>query len=145
MSRCSFRARLRPLIAQRSRPNTAPAHPYSALPVTITTENPQSIASTLASAAPMTEQHPFTAHAHDTSGAEILPSPSGNIIPIKNASGASNATVSFATSDDAGTQNCNVMFGKASSRCDYIPVNGTVQFAPGEMAASPVLREQLLV
>jgi CSLREA domain-containing protein len=42
------------------------------------------------------------------------------------------ASVSFATGDLAGTQNCNVALGVASSRCDYEARLATVRFAPGE-------------
>ena len=42
------------------------------------------------------------------------------------------ATVSFATSDAAGAQNCNVKTGIASSRCDYEARFAIVKFAPGE-------------
>jgi hypothetical protein len=42
------------------------------------------------------------------------------------------ASVSFATSDDAGSQPCNVFNGKASLRCDYISAIGTLNFAAGE-------------
>jgi subtilisin family serine protease len=42
------------------------------------------------------------------------------------------ASASFATSDSAGTQNCNVSNGNASARCDYVTLFGTVQFAAGE-------------
>jgi subtilisin family serine protease len=45
---------------------------------------------------------------------------------------AGNVTVAFATSDGAGAQNCNLINGKASSRCDYMTVLGTVSFAAGE-------------
>src|SRR5205807_2573776 len=48
----------------------------------------------------------------------------------------SSANVSLTTSDTAGTQNCNVANGKASSRCDYIATIGTVQFAAGETSKS---------
>jgi Subtilase family/Calx-beta domain/Galactose oxidase, central domain/Kelch motif/Viral BACON domain len=44
----------------------------------------------------------------------------------------SSASAGFATSDAAGLQNCNVLNGRASSRCDYITHTGTVQFAAGE-------------
>jgi subtilisin family serine protease len=44
----------------------------------------------------------------------------------------SSAKVNFATSDAAGSQNCNIFNGKASSRCDYITLAGTVQFGPGD-------------
>ncbi len=44
------------------------------------------------------------------------------------------ASVSFATIDAAGKQNCNVMNGVASARCDYESRFATVKFAPGETA-----------
>jgi hypothetical protein len=39
-------------------------------------------------------------------------------------------SVDFATADTAGSQNCNVFNGRASSRCDYISAFGTLNFAP---------------
>jgi len=42
------------------------------------------------------------------------------------------STVSFATSDSAGTQNCGTANGKASSRCDYVSTFGIAQFGVGE-------------
>jgi hypothetical protein len=48
------------------------------------------------------------------------------------ASGA--ATVRFATDDAAGAQNCNVVTGVASSRCDYETRISTIKFAAGETA-----------
>ncbi len=42
------------------------------------------------------------------------------------------AAVSFATSDTAGANNCNVVGSVASARCDYETTTGTVNFAPGE-------------
>ncbi len=47
-----------------------------------------------------------------------------------NTSGAS--SVDYATSDTSGANNCNVINGNASSRCDYITTVGTLQFAAGE-------------
>jgi len=44
------------------------------------------------------------------------------------------ASVSFASIDAAGKQNCDVMNGVASSRCDYEGRFATVKFAPGETA-----------
>jgi choice-of-anchor B domain-containing protein len=41
-------------------------------------------------------------------------------------------TVSYATSDTAGLQNCNTFNGIASSRCDYATTIGTLRFAAGE-------------
>src|SRR6266446_3220283 len=59
-----------------------------------------------------------------------------NITLSRTGDATSSANVSLATSDSAGTQNCNVANGKASSRCDYIATIGTVQFAPGETSKS---------
>lgn len=42
------------------------------------------------------------------------------------------STVDYATSDTSGANNCNVVNGNASSRCDYISQIGTLQFAAGE-------------
>src|SRR5438128_1624279 len=42
------------------------------------------------------------------------------------------ASVNYATSDNAGSQACNVVNGFASSRCDYISALGTLKFAAGE-------------
>ncbi len=55
-----------------------------------------------------------------------------NITLSRAGDATSSASISLATSDTAGTQNCNVANGKASSRCDYVPFSGTVQFAAGE-------------
>ena len=49
-----------------------------------------------------------------------------------NTSAASSA--GFVTSDSAGSQNCSVFNGNASSRCDYLTSIGPVQFAAGETA-----------
>jgi len=46
------------------------------------------------------------------------------------------ASVSFATIDDAGLQNCNVFNGTASPRCDYENTQGTMNFAAGETSKS---------
>jgi hypothetical protein len=45
---------------------------------------------------------------------------------------STSATVGYATSDSAGSQNCSVFNGSASSRCDYLTANGTLSFNPGE-------------
>ncbi|MEN3327917.1 MAG: hypothetical protein V7638_2724, partial [Acidobacteriota bacterium] len=42
------------------------------------------------------------------------------------------ATVNYATSDTAGLANCQVVNGKASERCDYETVAGTLRFSMGE-------------
>jgi hypothetical protein len=55
---------------------------------------------------------------------------SATITRTGDTSGAS--SVGFATSDLAGMQNCPVVNGAASSRCDYATVLKTVKFAAGE-------------
>jgi hypothetical protein len=40
--------------------------------------------------------------------------------------------VDYATADSAGSQNCSVFNGFASSRCDYLSALGTLKFASGE-------------
>lgn len=42
------------------------------------------------------------------------------------------STVDYATSDTAGTNNCGMVSGVASSRCDYLTTLGTLHFAAGE-------------
>lgn len=42
------------------------------------------------------------------------------------------ATVDYTTSDTAGSSNCDVFSGKASSRCDYVTTAGTLTFMPGD-------------
>lgn len=42
------------------------------------------------------------------------------------------ASISYTTSDSAGSSNCNVMGSAASSRCDYETTLGTLNFGPGE-------------
>jgi len=44
------------------------------------------------------------------------------------------ATVDYATADTAGTNNCNVVNGAASSRCDYLTTAGILRFAAGEVS-----------
>ncbi len=46
------------------------------------------------------------------------------------------AAVSFATSDGAGLNNCDMVNGIASPRCDYTNTSGTVQFAAGDTSKS---------
>ena len=61
----------------------------------------------------------------------------GHVNVILNRTGdATSAAVSVTTSDTAGTQNCNVANGKASSRCDYIATIGAVRFTAGETSKS---------
>lgn len=56
------------------------------------------------------------------------------VVTVTRAAGAPNeATVNYATSDNAGTtSNCNIANGNASSRCDYETTVGTLRFASGE-------------
>ncbi len=42
------------------------------------------------------------------------------------------ASVDYTTSDSAGLNNCNVITGIASQRCDYVASLGTLRFAAGE-------------
>ncbi|HEV2913525.1 MAG TPA: Calx-beta domain-containing protein [Pyrinomonadaceae bacterium] len=42
--------------------------------------------------------------------------------------------VNYATADTAALQNCNVVNNKASSRCDYVSVVGTLRFAPTQIS-----------
>jgi subtilisin family serine protease len=58
--------------------------------------------------------------------------PHADILVTRTGDTTSSASVSFTTNDSAGSQNCNVFNGKASSRCDYVTTFGTVQFAAGE-------------
>jgi hypothetical protein len=44
------------------------------------------------------------------------------------------STVDYATSDTSGANNCNVVNGAASSRCDYVTTLGTLRFAAGEVS-----------
>ncbi|HKY29176.1 MAG TPA: lamin tail domain-containing protein [Pyrinomonadaceae bacterium] len=45
---------------------------------------------------------------------------------------SSPSTVDYTTSDTAGVDNCSVVSGVASARCDYIATIGTLNFAAGE-------------
>jgi Calx-beta domain/Domain of unknown function (DUF4214) len=54
-------------------------------------------------------------------------------ITVTRSGGLANTdTVDYETSDTAGLNNCNVVNGIASSRCDYTAVGGTLNFAAGE-------------
>jgi hypothetical protein len=55
-----------------------------------------------------------------------------NVTVVRAGSTANPATVGFRTSDSAALNNCNVVNGAASARCDYITSVGTVRFAAGE-------------
>jgi Calx-beta domain-containing protein/uncharacterized protein DUF4214 len=58
--------------------------------------------------------------------------PKVNLTITRSGNTAGTASVRFETSDAAGAQNCNVLTGVASSRCDYETSIGTIQFAAGE-------------
>ncbi|MGH9872803.1 MAG: Ig-like domain repeat protein [Pyrinomonadaceae bacterium] len=47
---------------------------------------------------------------------------------------ADGSSVDYATTDSSGANNCNVVGGAASSRCDYITTLGTLHFAAGELS-----------
>ncbi len=55
-----------------------------------------------------------------------------NLTVTRTGNTSGTASVNYATSDSAGSQNCNVTNGFASSRCDYISALGTLKFAAGE-------------
>ncbi len=59
-------------------------------------------------------------------------SPRVDIALTRSGDTTSSASVSFATNDGAGLQNCNVTNGIASPRCDYTNTLGTMTFAAGE-------------
>ena len=47
--------------------------------------------------------------------------------------------LNFATSDTAGLQNCTVVNGIASERCDYATTVGTLRFAAGETSKTIII------
>lgn len=55
-----------------------------------------------------------------------------NVFVSRNGNVSAASTVDYATSDSSGANNCNVVSGNASSRCDYIATIGTLRFAVGE-------------
>ena len=55
-----------------------------------------------------------------------------NVNVTRSGDTSSFATVSYATTDSAGTNLCSTANGQASSRCDYLVSNGTLSFAMGE-------------
>jgi hypothetical protein len=63
-------------------------------------------------------------------------SPRADITLTRSGDTSGAASVSFATNDGAGLQNCDMVNGMASPRCDYENTIGTVQFAAGETSKS---------
>jgi len=59
-------------------------------------------------------------------------SPRAEITLTRSGDTSGAASVSYATNDGAGLQNCDMVNGKASPRCDFENTIGTVQFAAGE-------------
>ncbi len=67
-------------------------------------------------------------------GVEVFGSITVDVSRTGNTSGPS--TVNYTTSDASGSNNCNVLSGSASARCDYISTIGTLSFAPFEQFKS---------
>jgi hypothetical protein len=55
-----------------------------------------------------------------------------NVVVTRNGDLSAVSTVDYATSDTAGANNCNVVNGIASSRCDYLTTLGTLHFGAAE-------------
>jgi hypothetical protein len=68
----------------------------------------------------------------NTSGGVLEGAGSANIKVNRTGNMNGTATVDYTTSDTAGSNNCDVVNGKASSRCDYVTTAGTFTFLPGE-------------
>jgi outer membrane protein assembly factor BamB len=62
--------------------------------------------------------------------------PGVNITISRSGDTSSSASVSYTTTDNAGSQNCATKNGNASQRCDYINTVGTVNFNPLETSKS---------
>ncbi len=76
-----------------------------------------------------------------SSATYITPENVGSLTVTVNRTGSASAaaTVHYATSDNAGSSDCNVLnTGFANSRCDYETTIGTLNFAPGE-TSKPLL------
>jgi hypothetical protein len=54
------------------------------------------------------------------------------VVVVRNGNTSGASTVDYTTTDISGANNCNVVSGSASSRCDYIASVGTLKFAAGE-------------
>jgi Calx-beta domain len=57
---------------------------------------------------------------------------SGVVTVTRSAGASGEATVQYATNDNAGGNNCSTVSGHASSRCDFVSTLGTLHFAAGE-------------
>ncbi|MDQ3472736.1 MAG: M12 family metallo-peptidase [Acidobacteriota bacterium] len=57
-----------------------------------------------------------------------------NATVMRSGSTAAVTTVNYRTSDTAGLDNCNVLNGNASPRCDYTTTVGTLRFEAGQTA-----------
>ena len=55
-----------------------------------------------------------------------------NVVVTRTGDASGTLTVDYATSDTAGANNCNVVNGIASSRCDYLTTLGTLHFGVAE-------------
>jgi hypothetical protein len=55
-----------------------------------------------------------------------------SIVITRTGNTTSAASVKYVTSDPAGSQNCSVLNGIASAKCDYIASLGTINFATGQ-------------
>ena len=55
-----------------------------------------------------------------------------NVMVNRSGSTAGVTTVNYRTSDTAGLENCNVLNGNASARCDYTTAVGTLRFEVGQ-------------
>jgi hypothetical protein len=70
-----------------------------------------------------------------------------NISVVRTGDPSLAVAVEFATGDAAGTAPCDTFNGRASSRCDYAPKSGTLQFAAGETSKTisiPVVDDGLI-
>jgi hypothetical protein len=85
---------------------------------------------------PGTTAGPSTVQFNSSSYTVTEGSPRVDITLSRSGDTARSASVSFATNDGAGLQDCNVKNGIASPRCDYINTLGTFSFAAGETAKS---------
>jgi hypothetical protein len=62
-----------------------------------------------------------------------------NVIVTRAGDASGILTVDYATSDTAGANNCNVVNGAASSRCDYLTNLGTLRFGVAENSKTIVI------